>query len=714
MHSKLCILAALLAATLFVLPARAFVDKSAMLPVSVLGGRTASPLIQESWGHGCSFVDLDGDGVLELYVVMANAQPNYLFQYQPAGPQFIDIASGSSCADTRDGRGVVWADYDNDGDPDVFVSTWNAGNRLYQNGGSGNFTDVTAAAGMSYTGRCESAAWADYNNDGWLDLFVCNYGRQNETYPNRLYVSDGDGTFTEVAAAAGVDDPNKPALACAWIDYDNDHDLDLYIAYDKDRGNTLFRNNGNGTFTDVTSDTHLKADMNDLIVVDQFLGTRSLPMNGMGIAIADYDNNGYLDLFITNVPPGSSLPIASGHALLRNNGNGTFNEVGAQLGVRANAWGWGAAFFDYDNDGNDDLYITHGQFVPGEFSINAFFRNNGGTFSADMAGALGIDDDGNGFGMCVGDYNNDGFIDIFVHNQENVANTTSKLYENVPNSNHWIKIRPVGTTSNRDGIGAVIRVTTGTKTQVKDVRSGSSYLSNNSRDVHFGLANSSIVNQIQVTWPSGIVDTWNNVPVNKFLIANEASTLELLPVFITTFEGESRSDGIALSWAIRSDEGIRGYRLYRKGASDGREIALNDALIGPAVTNYLDGRVEPGARYAYTLVVVEADGGETRSQSIEVAARSWGLSLGQNFPNPFNPTTQIAFTLPQQEHVFLSVYDAGGRLVKTLVSETLGPGAHNAAWNGTNAAGEPVASGIYFYRLRAGKASLTRKMILLK
>jgi hypothetical protein len=680
----------------------AFVDKTSALGVGVQADYTG----QESWGHGCGFVDLNNDGVLELYVVMDTGQPNLLFDYQTQSGQYLDIAGAAGCADGSNGRGIVWADYDNDGDQDFFVANFESPCRLYQNDGFGNFANVAAAAGVNKTDKCHSAAWGDYDNDGKLDLFVCVYARAQDNRPNLLFHNLGSGTFEEVAATAGVADANKPALACTWIDYDSDGDIDLFIAYDKLTGNTLYQNNG-GIFDDVTSDALVDGGVNnpDRIEIDPFTGDKSLPMNAMGIAVGDYDRNGHLDMFITNTE--------EGHAFLKNLGNGTFREVASALGMSANRIGWGTAFLDYDNDGDEDLYVVHQGTVPDLQTENILYRNNGNASFTEVTTALGVGDRGAGYGLTVGDYNDDGFVDMFVHNQRTlVSDSASVLYENVPNSNNWVKIRPVGVASNRDGLGAVIRLTIGGGTQTKDVRSGSSYLSNISRDVEFGLGSANLINEIEITWPSGAVDSWTDVVVNKFFVATEGTSLHVLPVFITRFEGDARDGGIELRWTVRSDEAIRGYRVYRRGLSEARERIVR--LVAANAVSYLDRAVEPGTSYEYTLGVVEADGKETRSQSIELRARHFGLSLQQNFPNPFNPTTNIHFTLPARTGVRLAVYDVGGQLVSILVDEPRAAGPHSATWNGTNAAGEPVASGIYFYRLETRRETLTRKMILLK
>ena len=307
-----------------------YVNATDRVGISVITG--SEP--RGDYGSGAAFADFDGDGNMDLYVVMGKNQPNRLYQYDGTG-LYTDQAVAMGCADTRWGTSVKVADYDNDGDKDIFLANNGGPNRLFMNDGNGAFTDVTVAAGMSYSGMSHGAAWCDYDNDGFLDLYVSNH----ERVANQLYHNKGDGTFEDLAVAAGVTDDDKPSYEIAWFDYDNDGDSDLYISEDKMRGNVFYRNNGDGTFTDVS-----------------VASGANIVMNGMGIAQGDYNNDGFVDLYITNTD--------EGHVLLRNNGNGTFTDRAAVLGVTANQIGWGTAFLDYDNDGDLDIYAVHWAMSP--------------------------------------------------------------------------------------------------------------------------------------------------------------------------------------------------------------------------------------------------------------------------------------------------------------------------------------------------------------
>ena len=603
-------------------------------------------------------------------------------------PFFNDITSTAGigvrcdCGFGDCGSGVAFADFDGDGDLDLFVGMdTGAANRLFVNDGFGSFTNRAGAAGVNDLSCAKGVAFADYDNDGDLDFFVASWDG-----PNVLYQNNGDATFTDQTVFARVEYTGKSSGA-TWGDFDNDGHLDLYIANDFGTGNVLYRNNGNETFTDVSLAS----------------GT-NLSMLAMGIAIADYDHNGYLDLYITNAPVGN--------ALLHNNGDGTFTDVAKSKGVFVQRNGWGTVFFDCDNDGDDDLYVVNQTAAGGtQDSENMLFENVGGTF-ADISASSGVADQRPGYGMAVGDYNNDGYYDMFVQNCSSSGNPAPmSFYENTTSGNNWVKFQTVGTQSNRDGIGARLTVTTGSLTQIKEVSGGSSYLSQNSLEVGFGIGEATSLDVLNVRWPSGIVDVYQNLPINQTRTLTEGETV---PVFITGFDAAARGAGVELSWEIWRDEAIDGFRLYRSQAGGPAAELPIDGGLGPQARRYVDTAVEGGTRYAYVLAVVMPDGTELRSQRIAVELPLGGLVLHQNNPNPFNPLTRIGFVLPRAAPARLGIYDASGRLVTTLVDGALDAGPHEVTWSGRDRAGNPVASGIYFYRLSSGSRTLTRKMILLK
>jgi len=357
---------------------------------------------------GVAWGDYDNDGDLDLYVANYN-EANVLYRNNGDGT-FTDVTDEAGVSCRGHSRGVAWGDYDNDGDLDLYVANDGA-NVLYRNNGDGTFTDVTSEAGVSCTGSSCGVAWGDYDNDGDLDLYVANFYEANVLYRN-----NGDGTFADVTSEAGVGYTGY-SRGVAWSDYDNDGDLDLYVA--NYEANVLYRNNGDDTFTDVTDEAGVG-----------YTGS------SWGVAWGDYDNDGDLDLYVANY---------EANVLYRNNGDGTFTDVTGQAGVGCTGNSRGVAWGDYDNDGDLDLYVAN------YYGANVLYRNNGdGTFT--MVGA-GVGCTGNSRGVAWGDYDNDGDLDLYVANDE--ANV---LYRNNGNLNHWLQIRLHGTISNRSAIGTKVKV----------------------------------------------------------------------------------------------------------------------------------------------------------------------------------------------------------------------------------------------------------------
>lgn len=423
------------------------------------------------WGGGISFADFDGDGDDDLTFASGPGEAAYF--YQNSGSGFTNIGAQLAINDLMESESVLWADYDNDGDRDFFVSNFEGVSKLYRNEGNMQFTEVTTAAGLTTdTLQLSASCWGDYDNDGWLDLYVTN---RSPVQPNILYHSRGDGTFENVTAMAGVGDTVQSPLAVAFLDYNNDGWQDIYIANDRGRGNTLFRNEGNGTFTDVSVQS----------------GT-DLHYDAMGIAIGDYDRDGDLDMYVSNGP--------AGNGLLRNNGDGTFSEIAAQLGLSVNRICWGVTFFDYDNDGDLDLYVCVSGGTPDR--NNVLFENNGdGTFA--RTAGIGLDGDAyESFSSAVGDFDGNGYPDIAVLNETQ----PSCLWQNSGGANHWIKISLQGTISNRDGAGSRIELYQNGTGTVRSTHLGLGYLDQNSTVQTIGLGGLTTVDSVIVRWPSGTVD----------------------------------------------------------------------------------------------------------------------------------------------------------------------------------------------------------------
>ncbi len=454
------------------------------------------------FGVGVSFCDFNNDGLDDLTFSSQNGQKISIFRNDGNG--FTDITFELEIDESSESKGVLWADYDNDGDKDLFISTHLTSNRLYRNDGDYTFVDVTESAGISTQPWFSVAgSWADYNNDGWLDLYVINYSDEGGTpkSPNWLYENQGDGTFLDVAAAAGVNDSLKHPLAVAFFDYNNDGWQDLYVANDKYEGNDLFKNNGDGTFTDVSE-----------------ASGANVIMHCMGIAIGDYDNNNYLDLYVTN--------IEDGNGLLRNNGDGTFTDMTEPLEMAVNRICWGTNFFDFDNDADLDLYVCTSGGVPDNY--NVLFENNGdATFTRTTGNGL-AEETSVSFSSAIGDFNDDGFCDIAVGNwtpfslwQNNAPGSTAGA-----GSNNWVKLELEGTSSNRDGVGSLIEIWRDGEKFIRSTHCGFSFMAQSSDEQTIGIGATMVIDSIIVRWPSGIVDVFEEVYRNQKLKIVEGQPLQ--------------------------------------------------------------------------------------------------------------------------------------------------------------------------------------------
>ena len=479
-------------------------------------------------GSGAAWRDYDNNGTLDLYIVNSTAvrpEPgailpkNVLYRNNGDGT-FTDVTDTAGVGDTAWGMGCAFADYDNDGDADLYVTNYKA-NVFYLNKGDGTFKRFTSGAGgIGHTGFGSGIAWGDFNVDSYLELYIGNYIEYTKVpqgdevfFPydffgqtNILYLNKGDGGFVDVTDASKVNGGFHLTLGVAAADYDADGDLDIYLANDTDQ-NILYRNDGEMTFMN-TNQPDARSRTGDI-------------RSGMGIAWGDYDNDGALDLFVTNW-------LDENNVLYRNNGDGTFTDVSAQSGVFESGLGktcWGTVFFDMDNDTDLDLFFSAGHIDPASWEPHGqpdvLLRNNGDGSFTDISAQVGLrqfDSPGVGRGVAAADYDADGDLDLLVVN----SGEKPRLLRNEGgNRQNWLHIRTVGVESNRDGVGARVKVITGDAHQIREVAAGSSYLSQNSPEVEFGLGNYDKVDKIIIQWPSGIVQTLNNIPVNQRLIVTE-------------------------------------------------------------------------------------------------------------------------------------------------------------------------------------------------
>lgn len=461
----------------------------------------------KSFVGGISFFDFNNDGWDDLSFSSQEGYPLYFFQNNNGALTSVNLNLVDNLNDTRQ---LNWVDIDNDGDNDLFVVNHDASNRLYINDGSMNFTDITISSGISMSiMNSWGNTWGDYDNDGYLDLFLCNRDFDDKIQPNLLYRNNGDNTFTDVSVLAGISTNNHLSLCASFFDFNNDGWQDIYIANDRvTTSNILYKNNGNGTFTDVSISS----------------GT-NIAIDAMSTTIEDFNNDGFLDIYVTNTQSGNYFFI--------NNGDETFTNIASTNGTIFNSFAWGAVFLDADADADLDLYVSG--MLDGSTSAlpSAFYENTGSGNFTIPSNAGFANDNAESYSNAIGDINNDGLPDISVLNKEPRNNF---LWMNTNTSgNNWLKVTLEGTTSNRMGIGSWIEISKAGKKQYRYVINGEGYSSQNSGAEFFGLGNNTIIDYVKVTWLSGVEDVLYNVSSNQKIHIVESSTLSVSDNVIDRF-----------------------------------------------------------------------------------------------------------------------------------------------------------------------------------
>ncbi len=601
-----------------------FVDESveAGLTFMNVSGSTNKDFIPETTGSGACFLDFDLDQDLDLYLVNG-ATFSTLGAQNPArdalyenvgGARFVEVTERAGVGDPGWGGGCTVADYDNDGDPDLYITNYGR-NTLYRNEGKGTFTDATAFAGVGVELFSTGAAFVDVDRDGRLDLYVANYLRfgpeELEKFPpgsggcfwkgapvmcgprglaaepDVLFHNEGDGTFVDVSAASGVSGRPLYGLGVVAGDLDLDLDPDIVVANDSEEKN-LFVNDGFGRFED-------KA----LVAGVAFSGDGRAQAS-MGVDIGDYDNDGDYDLFLTNFSDDY-------HTLYRNDGNGFFTDasMSARLddGIRSSL-GWAGLFFDYDNDGDLDIYVAGGHVYPqvdehdpvtSYRQRNLLFRNEGdGRFAnvTEVSGP-GLTLVRSSRGVALGDYDDDGDMDLLVANENDAPDL---LRNDGGNRLHWLKVRVVGRQSNRDGIGSRLRVKAGGREQMREVRLSSGYYSSHDPRIHIGLGRAPEVERLSVMWPSGKEQIFEHLPVNQLATIDEENGL----VSLSSLDGAERARRdvptreTSLLMPSPSGEPARAFSTGNARRLSPRDLAEIEGLFRAGTTAILAGRYSDG------------------------------------------------------------------------------------------------------------------------
>ena len=506
-------------------------------------GKSPQKYLPETTGAGCAFFDFDNDGWMDIYLVNSgqcdffNPNPplrNALYRNNRDGT-FTDVTMKAGVAAGGYGQGVAVGDYDGDGFSDLYVTQYGK-SILYHNNGDGTFTDVTEKAGVAAPGWSSSAVWFDYDNDGRLDLFVCRFvdfdkskslpcaagdspgyciPRLYKAMPSWLFHNNGDGTFADVSKSSGIGNHLGKAWGVVATDINNDGLMDLFVANDTVQ-NFLYINRGGGKFDEIGAQAG--------VAYSEF----GRPRSGMGLDSADFNEDGWMDLFVANIDHEM-------YSLYQNNGDETFDDRAGAAGIAAATRlmsGWGLKFFDYDNDGDLDLLLCNGnpddliQVLRKDVSYQEpmlLFHGNGKTFQNVTA------DSGPVFsrplsarGMAIGDFNNDGAVDVLVSVNDGAP---LLLRNNAAKKNHWLGINLVGTKANRDAIGARITYQSGDLKRHRMKVGGGSYLSSHDPRMVLGLGDRTKIDWLEIKWPlpSGATERFTDLPIDRYVTIVEGS-----------------------------------------------------------------------------------------------------------------------------------------------------------------------------------------------
>lgn len=548
-----------------------------------------------------NWIDVDGDDDLDLFISNGpqNGQNNVLYLNNGTGA-FAEVTGDPIVQDNQPSDGATWADFDNDGDNDCFVVNWyGANNLLYQNNGNGTFTKVTTGSPATDGGFSETASWGDYDSDGKVDLYVTNSDGNKRNF---LYHNDGNGAFTKVGTGAPVTDAFI-SRCVNWTDFDLDGDPDLFVSNESDQNESLYRNNGGGSFTKILTGPLL----ND--------GGKT-----MSSSWGDFDNDGDFDVVLVNDQGNESL--------LRNDGGGSFSKIATPPLTSSGGNSFSSQWADVDNDGDLDIFITNA-FWGGLWKNFLFINQGDGSFVRNITEAPAVDL-GWSYGCAFGDFDRDGDLDLGVANCYNAAQE-NYLYENhaSESSNNWFGVSCTGTASNKSAIGAKVRVKAGINGvpvwQVREISAQSGYCGQNQLDAHFGLAGASIVDSLVVEWPSGLKEYYTQLYPNQYVVLLEGM-------------------------------GVSGTETPPAGAT--------------------------------------------------------GLHMLNPAPNPFRDSVSILWEQEATGQVSIEIVDSKGVIICTHTAHAAA-GKQEWRWNGTNLQGQHVTGGAYVVVIKSSTAQTSAKVICL-
>ncbi|MBI3193360.1 MAG: VCBS repeat-containing protein, partial [Ignavibacteriae bacterium] len=551
--------------------------------------------------YGIAIADYNNDGWDDVFVagwsIVGGVYGTALFRNN-GNMTFADVTDTADVGVSGSYPTALWGDFNNDRFVDLFIGGRDSlgFSKIFRNNGDETFTDVTTTSGIDVSISVGGAALGDYDKDGNIDLFVATRRRGDLLYKNISI--GGTITFDDVSSAAQIGGPSSTiAMQPTWIDYNHDGWLDLFCVHDGFDVNRLYRNTGTFPFAEISASANL-----------QSVGAG----NSMGVTWNDFNNDGWEDVYITRIGEGG---------FYKNKGDGTFDNISHSSGADTNGMSWGVVFSDFDNDADENIFIINTyQF---DLTKSLLFENRNGVFK-NIAASANVALTTDGYGAATGDFDNDGDLDIIV---ANINGNNLVLRNNHTGNNHWVKIHLEGVLTNRYAIGTKTRVVAGGRSQIRIVDGGSSYCSQISPTLQFGLASATLIDSIEIFWTTGLKQYYTNLPIDTTYFFQEDTTLTSI-------------------------------RFHER------------PFVPPAIR------------------------------------------LDQNYPNPFNPTTKFDFgidTFSGDEAVTLKVFDLLGKEIATIVNDRLYPGIYSATLDASNLPG-----GIYLYRLTHGYTSITKKFVLMK